>query len=49
VTLHETGTALSGNYLKVELSIPREANLLVDLKIGSLISGALREEAGSQR
>jgi len=43
VTLHETGTALSGNYLKVELAAPREANLLVDLRIGGVTAGGLRE------
>jgi threonylcarbamoyladenosine tRNA methylthiotransferase MtaB len=44
VTLHETGTALSGNYLKIELAAPpREANLLVDLRIGGVSGGGLRE------
>jgi threonylcarbamoyladenosine tRNA methylthiotransferase MtaB len=43
VTLHETGTALSGNYLKVELTHPREGNLLVDLRIGGVSCGGLRE------
>jgi threonylcarbamoyladenosine tRNA methylthiotransferase MtaB len=45
VTLHETGTALSGNYLKIELAAPREANLLVDFRIGGVSEGGLREEA----
>jgi threonylcarbamoyladenosine tRNA methylthiotransferase MtaB len=45
VTLHETGTALSGNYLKVELAAPREANLLVDLRIGGVSGGSLVEAA----
>jgi threonylcarbamoyladenosine tRNA methylthiotransferase MtaB len=45
VTLHETGTALSGNYLKVELAQPREPNLLVDLQIGTVSTGGLREAA----
>jgi len=40
VTLHETGTALTGNYLKVELATPREPNLLVDLEIGAVGYGA---------
>jgi len=43
VTLHETGTALSGNYLKIELAAPREANLLVDLRIGGVSAAGLRE------
>jgi len=43
VTLHETGTALSENYLKVEGATPREANRLVDLKIGGVTAGGLRE------
>jgi threonylcarbamoyladenosine tRNA methylthiotransferase MtaB len=45
VTLHETGTALSGNYLKVEVVRPREANLLVDLRIGAVTAVGLREAA----
>jgi threonylcarbamoyladenosine tRNA methylthiotransferase MtaB len=45
VTLHETGTALSGNYLKVELAQPREPNQLVDLRIGGVSGGGLREAA----
>jgi len=45
VTLHETGTALSGNYLKVELAAPREANLLVELRIGGVSGAGLREAA----
>ena len=43
VTLHETGRALSENYLKVEGATPREANRLVDLKIGGVTAGGLRE------
>jgi threonylcarbamoyladenosine tRNA methylthiotransferase MtaB len=45
VTLHETGTALSGNYLKVELAQPRDPNRLVDLQIGAVTAGGLREAA----
>jgi threonylcarbamoyladenosine tRNA methylthiotransferase MtaB len=48
VTLHESGTALSGNYLKVELAAPREANLLVELRIGGVSGGGLREDSLSQ-
>ena len=43
VTLHEAGTALSGNYLKVELAAPREANLLLDVAIGTVSEAGLRE------
>jgi threonylcarbamoyladenosine tRNA methylthiotransferase MtaB len=43
VTLHEPMTALTDNYLKVELSHPREPNLLLDLRIGSLTESGLRE------
>jgi threonylcarbamoyladenosine tRNA methylthiotransferase MtaB len=45
VTLHETGTALSGNYLKVELGSPRDANLMVDLRIGAVSAAGLVESA----
>ena len=40
VTLHETGIALSSNYLKIELVTPREPNLLIDLEIGGVGYGA---------
>jgi threonylcarbamoyladenosine tRNA methylthiotransferase MtaB len=43
VTLHEPGTALTGNYLKVELASPREPNVLVDLEVGGLTKTALYE------
>jgi threonylcarbamoyladenosine tRNA methylthiotransferase MtaB len=43
VTLHEAGAALTENYLKVELASVREANLLVDLKIGGVTENGLRE------
>jgi threonylcarbamoyladenosine tRNA methylthiotransferase MtaB len=46
VTLHQPGAALTGNYLKVELSQSHEANVLVDLRIGGLTPGGLRESAG---
>jgi threonylcarbamoyladenosine tRNA methylthiotransferase MtaB len=49
VTLHETGTALSGNYLKIELAAPREANLLVDLRVGGVSCAGLVEENLPQR
>jgi threonylcarbamoyladenosine tRNA methylthiotransferase MtaB len=43
VTLHETGIALSENYLKIELAAPREANRIVDLPVGEVTAGGLRE------
>jgi threonylcarbamoyladenosine tRNA methylthiotransferase MtaB len=46
VTLHETGTALSSNYLKVELAQPRDPNTLVELRIGGVSGAGLREAAG---
>ncbi len=49
VTLHEPGAALTDNYLKVELTRPREANLLLDLHIGALTETGLREEQPAVR
>ncbi len=46
VTLEEGGVALSENYLKVETAVPRAANRMVELKIGGVTAGGLREEAG---
>jgi len=43
VTLTEG--ALSGNFLKVELSAPREANQMADVKIGALSANGLREKS----
>ena len=43
VTLHEPGMALSGNYLKVELAVPREPNLLIEVPIGGVSEAGLRE------
>ena len=45
VTLHEPMAALSENYLKVELSQPRDANRLVQVKIGGVSEEGLREDA----
>ena len=42
VTLTEG--ALSGNFLKVELAQAREPNQIVDVKIGSVSAGGLREQ-----
>jgi threonylcarbamoyladenosine tRNA methylthiotransferase MtaB len=46
VTLHDEGVALTGNYLKVETASPREANRIIDLRIGGVTSGGLREAVG---
>jgi threonylcarbamoyladenosine tRNA methylthiotransferase MtaB len=43
VTLGEESMALTSNYLKVELSTPRPANQLADLRIGTVIPAGLRE------
>jgi threonylcarbamoyladenosine tRNA methylthiotransferase MtaB len=45
VTLNEPGTALTSNYLKVELASPREPNRIVDLSIGGVTCGGLRESS----
>ena len=44
VTLDENGVALTENYLKVELAVPRPANRIVELKIGSVTESGLHEE-----
>ena len=43
VTLDDGPLALTDNYLKVELAAPRMPNRLVDLRIGGLGEGTLRE------
>jgi len=43
VTLHEPGTALTGNYLKVTLAAPRTANEIVNLVIGGITEDGLAE------
>jgi len=43
VTLSEG--ALSDNFIKVELTTPREANRLIDVKIGALSANGLREHS----
>ncbi len=43
VTLDGGPAALTDNYLKVELAAPREPNRLVDLRIGAIGDGTLRE------
>jgi threonylcarbamoyladenosine tRNA methylthiotransferase MtaB len=43
VTLDHGPWALTDNYLKVELGTPRESNRLIDIRIGGLGEGTLRE------
>jgi hypothetical protein len=43
VTLGQERTALSDNYIKVELAYPRGSNLLVDVVVGDLASKGVRE------
>ena len=43
VTLHEPGAALTGNYLKVQLTSLLDANVMADLRIGGLTRDGLRE------
>lgn len=44
VTLEKGNTAISGNYMKVELAYPREANRIVEVEVGGLTTGGLREK-----
>ena len=43
VTIDDGRTALSGNYLKIELAAPREENRLVEIPIGGVTAAGLRE------
>jgi threonylcarbamoyladenosine tRNA methylthiotransferase MtaB len=43
VTLHEPFAALSGNYLKVRLAREREANRLIEVRIGAVTPDGLAE------
>ena len=43
VTLGDESMALTSNYLKVELSTPRPANQIAELRIGEVIPAGLRE------
>jgi threonylcarbamoyladenosine tRNA methylthiotransferase MtaB len=45
VTLHESGAALSGNYLKVQLARAVEPNRLIDVEIGGLTGSGLAAHA----
>ena len=44
VTLHEPLAALTDNYLRVELAVPREANCMLDVRIGALTENGVHEE-----
>ncbi len=43
VTLEQGGTALSDNYLKVELAVAREPNRIIDVAIGGVSAAGVRE------
>jgi len=45
VTLNESGKALSGNYLRVDLARAAEPNRLIDVAIGGVTENGLREAA----
>jgi threonylcarbamoyladenosine tRNA methylthiotransferase MtaB len=45
VTLEQRGMALTSNFLKVEMTQPREPNRLVELQIGALTDSGLREHS----
>jgi threonylcarbamoyladenosine tRNA methylthiotransferase MtaB len=44
VTLDEGGSALTSNFLRVQMAQPREPNQIVDLQIGGLSEAGLREQ-----
>jgi len=44
VTLEKGNTAISGNYLKVDLACPREGNRIIEVEISGLTAGGLREK-----
>jgi threonylcarbamoyladenosine tRNA methylthiotransferase MtaB len=44
VTLHEPGSALSANYLKIRLAAPRPPNLLADIEIAGITADGLYEQ-----
>ena len=45
VTLNESGKALSGNYLRVDLARTVEPNRLMDVEIGAVTESGLSETA----
>jgi len=48
VTLHDEGVALTENYLKVETAMAREANRILELRIGGVTAAGLREAASGE-
>lgn len=48
VTLEQGTTALTSNFLKVELAAPRSGNELIDVRIGALSETGIREAATLQ-
>ena len=44
LTLEQPGTALTSNFLKIEMAYPREPNRMLDVEIGSLSPNGLREK-----
>ena len=44
VTLEHAGTALSDNYVKVELATLREPNRIIPVRVGALTEGGVRED-----
>jgi threonylcarbamoyladenosine tRNA methylthiotransferase MtaB len=42
VTLHDEGVALADNCLKVETTLAREPNRIVDLRVGAVTAAGLR-------
>lgn len=49
VTLHESGAAISGNFLKIRMARAIEANRLVDVQIGGVSNEGLAEAGPSLR
>jgi threonylcarbamoyladenosine tRNA methylthiotransferase MtaB len=45
ITLDDGPVALTDNYLKVELALPRDPNQLIDVRIGGVGEGTLREHS----
>jgi len=43
VTLHEPRVALTANYLKIQMAVCRDPNLIVDLQVGEINAAGLLE------